>query len=283
MTAHTLIALALGTCTLGLLTSCEPKQETQSQADVVKVKAFKIKKQQVTDHGEWFGYLRGKNDTDIHPKVSGFLIAQEYSDGKLVKKGDVLFRIDPAMAQAELAQAEANLQAAEAALASAVATREQVKLDLARYEQLVKTSAASEKQVTDARHKLRAAEASVKACEAGIEQNKAAVSTARINLDYTVVRAPFDGIVGTANASKGDLVTSATKLANITTVDPIRVDFSINSDGLVNSFRRFGNVQSDKKNPELTSPGFDLILEDGSVYPHKGTLLSMESRVPLCG
>ncbi|MBR2126986.1 MAG: efflux RND transporter periplasmic adaptor subunit [Akkermansia sp.] len=283
MTAHTLIALALGTCTLGLLTSCEPKQETQSQTDVVKVKAFKIKKQQVTDHGEWFGYLRGKNDTDIHPKVSGFLIAQEYSDGKPVKKGDVLFRIDPSMAQAELAQAEANLQAAEAALAAAVATREQVKLDLARYEQLVKTSAASEKQVTDARHKLRAAEASVKACEAGIEQNKAAVSTARINLDYTVVRAPFDGIVGTSNASKGDLVTSATKLANISTVDPIRVDFSINSDGLVNSFRRFGNVQSDKKNPELTSPGFDLILEDGSVYPHKGTLLSMESKVATTG
>lgn len=279
MTTHTLIALALGSCTLGLLTSCSPEQEQQKQTDQVKVKVFNIKKQQVTDHGEWFGYLRGKNDTDIHPRVSGFLIAQEYKDGQFVKKGDVLFRIDSAMPQAELAQAEANLQAAEAAMAAAVATCEQVKLDLARYEQLVKTSAASEKQVTDARHKLRAAEASVKACQAGIEQNKAAVSTARINLDYTVVRAPFDGIVGTATASKGDLVTPATRLANISSINPIRIDFSINSDGLVNSFRRFGNVQSDKRNPELTSPGFDLILENGSVYPHKGTLLSMESKV----
>ena len=279
MTRHTIIALALGSTTLGLLCSCKEQQTTTAQEEAISIKTFKIKKQQVTDYGEWFGYLRGKNDTDIRPRVSGFLISQDYKDGQKVKKGDVLFRIDPALFEAELAQAEANLKAAEAALASATATRDQLQLDVARYEQLVKTSAASEKQLSDSQHKFRAAEASVKACVADIEQNKAAVSTARINLDYTVVRAPYDGIVGTALASRGDLVSASTRLANITSIDPIRVDFSLNSDGMVNSFRRFGNVQSDKKNPALQSPGFDLILEDGSVYPHKGTLLSMESKV----
>ncbi|MBQ3218915.1 MAG: efflux RND transporter periplasmic adaptor subunit [Akkermansia sp.] len=284
MTKHTLTALALGSCTLGLLCSCDKQTPPPTaQEETISVKTFKIKKQQVTDYGEWFGYLRGKNDTDIHPRVSGFLISQEYKDGQKVKKGDVLFRIDPALFEAELAQAEANLKAAEAALVSAMATRDQLRLDVARYEQLVKTSAASEKQVSDARHKLRAAEASVKAGEAGIEQNKAAVSNARINLEYTVVRAPYDGIVGTALASKGDLVSAGTRLANITSIDPIRVDFSVNSDGMVNSFRRFGNVQSDKKNPALNSPAFDLILEDGSTYPYKGTLLSMESKVSNTG
>ena len=237
MTRHTLITLALGCCTMGLLSSCNQEQDKQEQAAEVAVKVFKIRQQQVTDHGEWFGYLRGKNDTDIHPRVSGFLISQEYKDGQVVKKGDVLFRIDPELAQAELAQAEANLRAAEAALNSAIATRDQLKRDAARYEQLVKTSAASEKQVSDALHNLRAAEATVKACQAGIEQSKAAVNNARINLDYTVVRAPYDGIVGTATASMGDLVSSATKLTNITSINPIRVDFSINSDGLVNSKR----------------------------------------------
>ncbi len=283
MTAHTLIAIALGSCTLGLLTSCGQKQEQQAETAEVRIKTFKIKQQQVTDYAEWFGYLRGKNDTNIHPRISGFLLTQEYKDGAKVKKGDVLFRIDPALAKAELAQAEANLQAAEAALAAATATRDQYKLDAARYEQLVKTSAVSEKQVSDTHHYLLAAEANVKACEAGIEQSKAAVTTAKINLDYTVIHAPYDGIVGTALASKGDLVTAATKLANITSTDPIRVDFSINSDSMVNSFRRFGNVLSAKKNPELTSPGFDLILEDGTVYPYKGTLLTMESKVAESG
>lgn len=283
MTKQTLIALALVCCVTGAFTSCEQQEKQQTVKEEVAVKVSKIRKQTVTDYGEWFGYLRGKNDTNIHPRVTGFLIAQEYKDGAAVKKGDILFRIDPDLAQAELSQAEANLKAAEAALASATASRDQLQLDVARYEQLLKTSAASEKQVSDARHSLRAAEASVKACEASIEQNKAAVSRARINLDYTIVRAPYDGVVGTATASKGDLVTPATKLANITSIDPIRVDFSINSDGLVNSFRRFGNVKSDKKDPTLTSPGFDLILEDGSVYPYKGTLLAMESKVANTG
>ncbi len=283
MTRHILIALALGSCLPIFLPSCEEQQSTTPRAEAVSVKTFNIKKQQVTDYGEWFGYLRGKNDTDIHPRVTGFLVSQEYKDGQKVKKGDILFRIDPDLAEAELAQAKANLKASEATLAAAIATRDQFKLDVARFEQLIKTGAATEKQLSDARHGLRAAEATVQAAQAGIEQNKAAVSRALINLDYTVVRAPYDGIVGTATASRGDLVSPATKLANITAIDPIRVDFSINSDGLVNSFRRFGNVQSDKKNPNLSSPNFDLLLEDGSVYPYKGTLLSMESKIAATG
>lgn len=283
MTRQTLIALALSSCTLGLMTGCDNKDVQQVQTEEAAIKAFRIIKQEVTDYGEWFGYLRGKNNTDIHPKVSGFIISQEYQDGKPVKKGDVLFKLDPDLYEAELAQAEANLKAAEAALTSAIATRDQLKLDVDRYEHLVKTAAASEKQVSDARHKLQAAEAGVKACLASIEQNKAAVSKARINLDYTVVRAPYDGIAGSAFVSKGDLVGSTTKLTNLTSLNPIRVDFAINSDGLVNSFRRFGKVQSDKKDETLTSPSFDLILEDGSVYPSKGRLLSMESKVAETG
>lgn len=283
MTRHTLIALALFGFSLSTIPGCNEQESTQTQAQEVKVKTATIRTQQVTDYGEWFGYLRGKQDTDIHPRVSGFLIAQEYSDGQFVKQGDVLFRIDPALFEAELAQAEANLQAAQAELASAIATRDQLKRDTERYEALARSAAVSEKDLSDVRHNYRAAEANVAACEARIEQQKAAVSTARINLDYTVIRAPYDGVMSTALASRGDLVSSATKLANITAINPMRVDISINSDGLVNSFRRYGNVQSDRRDESLTSPNFDIILEDGSVYPYQGNLLSMESTVSSTG
>lgn len=284
MTKSTLVTLALGSCTLGVfLPACNNGDDTPTQVEKPHIKVFQIRKQTVTDTGDWFGYLRGKNDTDIHPRVSGFLVAQEYKDGQYVKKGDILFRIDPELFEAELAQATANLRAAEAALAAAQATREQLKLDVSRYEQLVKTSAISEKQLSDAQHHLRAAEANVKACEASIEQNKASVAKAQINLDYTIVRAPYDGVVGTALASLGDLVGESTKLTNITAINPIRVDFSLNSDALVNSFRKFGKVESAKRNANLTSPNFDLILEDESIHPYKGTLLSMESKIDTTG
>ncbi|MBQ1960312.1 MAG: efflux RND transporter periplasmic adaptor subunit, partial [Akkermansia sp.] len=266
-----------------VLPACNNEKDSTLQAENVGIKVFYIKKQTVTDTGDWFGYLRGKNDTDIHPRVSGFLISQEYKDGQFVKKGDILFKIDPELFEAELAQAKANLQAAEASLTSAKASCEQYRRDVERYEQLIKTSAVSEKQLTDARHQLRAAEAKVKSCEASIEQNKASVDKAQINLDYTIVRAPYDGVVSTALASRGDLVGESTKLANISAINPIRVDFSLNSDTLVNSFRKYGKVQSAKKDASLTSPNFDLILEDGSTHPYKGTLLSMESKVATTG
>lgn len=265
------------------MSACHDGADSVAQEEKIGIKVFHIRKQNVTVTGDWFGYLRGKNDTDIHPRVSGFLISQEYKDGQVVKKGDILFRIDPELFEAELAQAKANLQAAEASLTAAKATREQLQLDVTRYEQLVKTSAVSEKQLSDARHNLRACEANVKACEASVEQYKASVEKAQINLDYTVVRAPYDGLVGTALASLGDLVGEKTKLTNITAVNPIRVDFSLNSDALVNSFRKFGKVESAKKDTSLSSPNFDLILEDGSTHPHKGTLLSMESKVDTTG
>lgn len=284
MTKNNILALAFCACIMGMpLSSCRNENDTATDAAEAAIKVFHIKKETVTDTGLWFGYLRGKNDTDIHPRVSGFLVSQEYKDGQFVKKGDILFKIDPELFEAELAQAVANLQAAEASLTAAQANCEQLRLDVSRYEQLVKTSAISEKQLSDALHNLRAAEANVKACEAGIEQQKATVAKARIHLDYTVVRAPYDGIVGTAQASLGDLVGENTKLANITAINPIRVDFSLNSDTLVNSFRKFGKVESAKKNAALTSPNFDLILEDESIYPHKGTLLSMESKVDSTG
>lgn len=278
MTRNSILALALGGLTLSVLPACKPAEDTATtaQENAVVIKVFNLRYQEVTDYGEWFGYLRGEQDTDIHPRISGFLISQEYKNGTRVKAGDVLFRIDPKLYEAELERSQANLQAAKASLTSAEATAAKAKLDVKRYTQLVTTGSVSEKDLTDAQQTLKAAKAQVEAAKAQIGQQEAAVQKARINLDYTVIRAPYDGIVGTADVSIGDLVSPASKLTNITSIDPIRVDFSINGDHLINIFSKYGNIGTNSENAPA-APQFQLLMEDGSALPHKGTLVAMDS------
>ncbi len=278
MTRNTILALALGSCSLCVLPACNPKasDDTVAQEKAPAIKVFNLRHQEVTDYGEWFGYLKGEQDTDIHPRISGFLISQEYKNGTRVKSGDVLFRIDPKLFQAELERCEANLQAAKASLTAAEATAAKAQLDVKRYTQLVTSGSVSEKDLTDAQQTLKAANAQVEAAKAQIGQQEAAVQKARINLDYTVIRAPYDGIVGTANVSIGDLVSPASKLTNITSIDPIRVDFSINGDHLINIFSKYGNIGTNSANAPA-APQFQLLMEDGSALPYKGTLVAMDS------
>lgn len=284
MTRNNITALALSLCSAGLvLTSCSEAEKTGVAAQERAVKVFPIQKKTVTDNGIWMGYLRGVQDTDLYPRVSGFIVS--YKEGQNVKEGEVIYQIDPKPFEAELARAQANLDAAKASLEQAEVTREQIKLDVERYRQLSQTGAVSDKQLSDAEHNLGAANAKVDACKADIKQQEAAVMSAEINLDYAAVKAPYSGFVGTANVSTGALVGPSTKLGNITSDGPLRIDFSINSDALLESFRKYGNVESDKTDPKLknASPAFDLLLEDGSVFNHKGKLLSMNSKVDSTG
>lgn len=278
MTRNTILAIALGGCTLSVLPACKPGEESAavSQENAPVVKVFNIRHQDVTDYGEWFGYLRGEQDTNIHPHISGFLLSQEYKDGTRVKAGDVLFRIDPKLYQAELERCQANLMAAKATLSAAQATVAKAELDVKRYTQLVKSGSVSEKDLSDALQTQKAAYAQVQAAEAQIGQQEAAVNKAQINLDYTIIRAPYDGIMGTANVSVGDLVSPASNLANITSIDPIRVDFSVNGDHLINIFSKYGNIGTNAEDAPA-APKFQLLAEDGSILPHKGTLVAMDS------
>lgn len=297
MTKKAITALAFSLCTAGvLMTSCSETEKAEATSPAPNVKVFNIRKVSVTDSAVWMGYLRGVQDTDLYPRVSGFIIS--YKEGQHVKEGDVIFQIAPEPFQAELERAQANLQAAKAALTQAIAERDKWQSDCDRYTALKEKegkehktiTAVSEKTYTEARLNLQAAEAKVKACEADIKQKEAACETAQINLDYTSVRAPYSGFVGTANVSTGALVGPTTKLGNIVSDGPLRVDFSINSDALLQGFERFGQVESATINENLQaeSPKFELILEDGSVYTHdnapvKGDLLSINSRIDKTG
>lgn len=279
MNRNSILALALGSCTLCVLPACKPGDTAGAavQESTPAIKVFQLRHQDVTNYGEWFGYLRGEQDTDIHPRISGFLISQDYREGTTVKAGDILFRIDPKLYEAELERSKANLQAAQATLTSAQATADKAALDVKRYAQLVQSGSVSEKDLSDAQQTLKAAQAQVEATRAQIGQQEAAVSKAQINLDYTIIRAPYDGIIGTANVSIGDLVSPATKLTNITSIDPIRVDFSVNGDHLINIFSKYGNIGTNSNADSPPAPRFQLLMEDGTMLPHQGTLIAMDS------
>lgn len=280
MTKSSLIILALGLATAGsLLTSCERRESSdsavQANAEPI-VSVFPIQCCQVTEYGGWFGYLRGEMDTDIFPRVSGFLASQEYQEGSYVKEGDVLFRIDDSLFTVQLEQAEANLKAAEASAVAAAAAQEKAALDVRRFESMG-TKVISEKDLSDARHGLQAAGAAVEAAAAAVAQARAAVENARINLEYTVIRAPYSGIVGAAVVSQGDLVSPATRLTNISAVDTMRAQFSINGASMINVFRTYGDVSQNRDKVDKTP--FTLRLEDGSIYPVEGHFSALESIV----
>ena len=273
-----LLALSLGAA-VPTMVSCERHGESSpaaANAETPAVSVYPLMQHHVTDFGEWFGYLRGEMDTDIYPRVSGFLAEQVYKEGSYVQEGDVLFRIDASLFEAQVAQAEANLKAADAGLTSATAAREKAELDVQRFENLG-TKIISERDLSDARHGLKAAQAAEAAAQGSVALAKASLEQARINLDYTVIRAPYSGVVGSAQVSQGDLVSPATKLANISAVDTMRAQFSINGANMIHVFRKYGDVSQNRDKVDATP--FYLVLEDGSTYPISGHFSAMESKV----
>ncbi len=248
------------------------------------VKVAPLLCQDVQIRDEWFGTLRGVEETDIRPHVSGFLLSQDFKDGGMVKKGDVLFTIDPAPYKAARDEAEANLNAARAASVQARAKLEMSEQDYARYEKLNAASpgAVSDKTVTDAATAVQTNRAALLKAEATVTQLEAALQLAEINLGYTTITAPFDGRIGIRKASIGDLVTPEDRepLVTLSSVEPMRVDFNINGKltlaGL-NKFSELGKGQRRNANPGVDS--FDLVLEDGSVYPEKGHVVSADNAI----
>ncbi len=274
MNKKILLSLTLGCTALPLiLNSCqEEKKEQSSQTQAVSaITTFPLMEQKVSDYGEWFGFLRGLDSTEIQPRVSGFLESQSYTNGARVKAGDILFTIDSKIYKAQLEQAKANLLAARASRAAAEATRQQAELDVVRFRGLITQNAISEKELADAEQVLLGAVAQVKLQEATIQQMEAAVRSAQINLDYTTVRAPFDGVAGTAMFSKGELVSSSSVLTSIVSIDPIRVDFSVNSNTILDALQL--GEHTTRQLP------VSIVLENGKTYEHKGRLTALDSKI----
>jgi multidrug efflux system membrane fusion protein len=215
-------------------------------------------RQEVTPYLETTGSLSAYNQVDLVARVQGFLQEIDYKDGAIVKRGDTLFVIEPAPFQAKLDQAQASLAAAQAQLTQAGAEYE-------RQASLGRSDFASQSAVAQARATRDSDQANVKNQQAG-------VALAGINLAYTRVTAPFDGIVTAHLASMGDLVgvSGPTKLATIVQLDPIYATFNVSEQDVQHiraSLARLGLTPADLGKVPVE---IGLMTEDG--YPHAGTL-----------
>jgi RND family efflux transporter MFP subunit len=242
------------------------------------VEVVQVEQKDVPIFGEWIGTLDGLTNADVRAQVTGYIMRQGYQEGAFVKKGQLLFEIDPRPFQAALDQAEGQLAQAKALLANAQAVQGRTELDVNRYGPLAKEQAASQQDLDNAVHNNMAAMATVSTAEAQIKTAQAAVETAKINLDFTRLVAPIDGIAGQAQLQVGALVNlSSGPVTSVSTVDPIKVYFTVSEPQYLEWRRRFPTESSRlaaDKNLRL-----QLILADGSTYSHEGSFYFADRQV----
>ena len=228
------------------------------------VMVAQVEQKDVPIYGEWIGTLDGFVNADVRAQVTGYLVRQAYQEGALVSKDQLLFEIDPRPFQAALDQAEGQLAQATAQLANAEAVQVRTQLDVERYTPLAKEQAASQQDLDNATQNNLAAKATVATAKAQIKTAEAAVETAKLNLGFTRLTAPISGIAGQAQLQVGALVnTSSTPVTTVSTLDPIRDYFTVSEQDYIELQKQFSS--SDRQRWKL-----QLILADGTIYPHEG-------------
>jgi membrane fusion protein (multidrug efflux system) len=205
---------------------------------------------------EWIGSLEGYVNADIRPQVTGYVLRQIYKEGTFVRRGDVLFEIDPRQFQAALNQAKGFLAQNEAALGKA-------KLDVARFTPLVAERAVSQQELDNAMASQRQAQANVDSARAQVEQ-------AQLNLGWTKVASPIDGIAGIAKSQVGDLVNGQVTMTTVSVVDPIKVFFNPSEQEYMDWAQKRGPVDAVRSTPPQDKGMLTLILSDGTAYPERG-------------
>lgn len=235
---------------------CKKKPDGASGPPTVLVTT--VTPNDVPIYTEWIGTLQGYVNADIRAQVTGYLLTQDYSEGSIVKKGDLLFQIDPRPFQASLDQAKGNLAQDEA-------RQDEAQLDVTRYAPLAKENAISQQLYTSAVQSNLAAQAAVKAA-------KAAVETAQVNLGFTKITSPIEGLAGIAQVQIGNLVgSSGNALTTVSQINPIKVYFPV-SEQSYTAYRRLHSNPEERAAHEREVE-LQLILADGSVYSEPGRFL----------
>jgi len=223
------------------------------------VEVVDVVQKDVPVYMEWVASTDGSVNANIRPQVTGYLISQNYKEGDVVKKGQVLFRIDPRVFQAALDQAMGQLAQQQARWTTA-------KANLRRIKPLAAQNAVSQKDLDDATGQEQSTHASVIAAQATVD-------TARLDLEFTKVTSLIDGVAGIAKAQIGDLVGPGQigELTTVSTVDPIKVYVPVSEQQYLKS------TESRKDRANGTS--LELILADGSTFPHKGKITFADRQI----
>jgi RND family efflux transporter MFP subunit len=243
---------------------CEHRVVSAASPQPPTVEVTSVVQKDVPREGEWVGTLEGYVNAQISPQVSGYLIRQDYQEGAFVRKGQVLFEIDPRPFQAVLDQAKGQLAQAEARMANAEIN---VKRDIPE----AKAHAIPQGQLDTDTQALRAAKAAVEADQAAVEQ-------ASINLGYTKVVSLIDGIAGINTVQVGNLVGPSTVLTAVSQVSPIKVYFPISEQEYLRMADGGGPGSVDFITHAALIP-LQLTLADGSAYPHPGRIIFADRQV----
>src|SRR6186997_237850 len=287
------------------------------------VEVVQVKQDDVPIYSEWIGTTEGIVNADIKGQVTGYLLRQDYKEGSFVKKGQLLFEIDPrpfqaaldqangqvaqfegqleqaksqvVQAEAQVAQANSQLLQSQAQLAQAEANQVKTQLDVNKYAPLVEQKAVTQQdydnavqanvvakaQVRASNAQIGSAKAATKTANGQVENAKAAVRTAELNLSFTRIVSPIDGIAGLAQTQVGDLVQpnnpNSPLLTTVSTVDPIKVYFTISEQQYL-AFTKDNLIEA-RQGGSVAHIELELILSDGSTYPHKGSFYYADRQV----
>jgi membrane fusion protein (multidrug efflux system) len=259
---HRVVLLVLSSLLATAMAGCAKEAPPPAPIDV---KVATVLQRDVPIYVEAIGQTRGSTEIEVRARVEGFIQTVDFQEGNPVRKGQLLYTIDPSPFEASLAQAKGRLAEAEANLARA-------RQDVVRYAPLVAKNAISREEYETAVAVERAAEASVAAARAAAER-------AQIELGYTRVQAPEDGLAGKTEVYPGTLVGrgQSTLLTQISQIGSIHVRFTLpERDYLFYARRRQGQTSAEAA---AQAEPFELTLADGSVHPEKGRLVFVDRNV----
>jgi membrane fusion protein, multidrug efflux system len=243
------------------LTGCGSKQEIGApEAPVVEV--TEVVRRDVPIYTEWVAQLNGPNNAQITPRVQGYLLRQDYRDGFFVKKGQLLYEIDPTPFEAALAQAKAQVAVAVANLSNA-------DTNVARDRPLAAQSAIPQKQLDTDLATQAASKAQLGASEAELTQ-------AKLNLSWTKVYSPIEGIAGLTISQVGNLVGTTTNMTTVSQVNPMWAYFSISESDYLSRADIFHQIVNGKS---FDSPTVEFIQANGLTYPQKGRIILVNREI----
>jgi membrane fusion protein (multidrug efflux system) len=246
-----------------VLFGCSEEKQATAPPPPPEVMVAEVVQKDVPVYREWVASMDGLVNATILAQVQGYLIKQNYQEGQLVKKGTLLFEIDPRPFQAVVDEAKAALAKQQAVLQTAQA-------NLKRILPLAAANAVSQRDKDNAVGSVQSAEAQVLASQAQVRK-------AELDLGFTKITSPIDGIAGAAKTQIGDLVGTpqARELTTVSTVNPIKVYVPISEREYLQAVEKSKQEQS----PNAEKPTFELILADGSTWPEKGTFSFADRQV----